>query len=156
MIVEAFNRQVSVDPARTSLYLRCLKSIATLRGGADWEIIDQAVQLAYSEGKYTDEDVTDAYKYFGLNGDDPNLTEDIIIKTFYVFIGSTAQGQETEARQRLWRIGHSRRSERIQSASEDRESIHHHLLRISPTVFPRRIQCRASTDLPWGRRSNPG
>ncbi|KAJ5606404.1 hypothetical protein N7510_009185 [Penicillium lagena] len=122
MIVEAFNRQVSVDPARTPLYLRCLKSIATLRGGADWEIIDQAVQFAYSEGKYTDEDVADAYKYFGLNGDDPNLTEDIIIKTFYVFIGSTAQAQETEARQQLWRIGHSRRSERIQSASEDRVS----------------------------------
>lgn len=120
-IVEAYNQQVSVDPARAPFYLKCLKSIGTLRGGQDWDIIDQAVQVAYSEGKYTDDDVVEAYKYFGLWRDDPNLTDDSIIGKFYAFLSST--NQETEARQQLWRIGHSRQSERIKSASEDRESM---------------------------------
>lgn len=118
LIVEAFHRQVSVDPARASLYLNCLKSIGTLRKGEDWEIIDQAVQVAYAEGKYTNDDVVDAYIYFGLRHDDPNLTDESIVGTFYARLSSTSQ--ETEARQQLWRIGHSRGSERIQSASEDR------------------------------------
>ena len=74
LIVEAYNRQVSVDPSRSSLYLQSLKAIGTLRGGQDWEIIDHAAQVAYAEGKYTDDDVKEAYKYFGLWHDDPNIT----------------------------------------------------------------------------------
>lgn len=119
-IIEAFNRQVSVDPARTSIYLHCLKSIGTLRGAEDMALIDQAVQVAYAEGKYTNEDVFNAYKYFGLSYDDTRLTEDSIIGTFYAYLSSTTQEEET--RQQLWRIGDSRRSERIKAAAEDRES----------------------------------
>ncbi|KAI9932783.1 ubiquitin-specific protease ubp2 [Aspergillus wentii] len=118
LIVEAFNRQVSVDPGRTPLYLNCLKSIGGLRGGDDAIIIDQAVQVAYAEGKYTDQDVIDAYKYFGLNQNDISLTEDTIVGKFYAFLSST--NLDVEPRQQLWRIGDSRRSERIKSAAEDR------------------------------------
>ncbi|KAL4892646.1 hypothetical protein BDV59DRAFT_193527 [Aspergillus ambiguus] len=117
-IVEAFNRQVSADPARTSTYLKCLKSIGSLRGGDDEAIIDRAVQVAYSEGKYTDDDVIEAYRYFGLSHDDTRLTDDNIIGKFYAFLGATTQ--ETETRRQLWRIGDSRRSERIKSAAEER------------------------------------
>lgn len=119
LIVEAFNRQVSVDPARTPLYLKCLKSIGNLRGGEDEEIIDRAVQVAYAEGKYTYEDVIDAYKYFGLSHEDRNLTDDSIIGKFYAFLSST--NQENESRRQLWRIGDSRRSERIKAAAEESE-----------------------------------
>lgn len=119
LIVDAFNRQVSVDPARTSLYLQSLASIGDLRGGEDGAILDQAVQVAYAEGKYTDEDVVAAYRYFGLEHDDTRLTEDSIIGKFYAFLSSTTQ--ENESRSQLWRIGDSRRSERIKSAAEDRE-----------------------------------
>ncbi|GES61066.1 ubiquitin carboxyl-terminal hydrolase [Aspergillus terreus] len=117
-IIEAYNRQVSVDPARTSLYLKCLKTIGTLRGGEDEAIIDTAVQLAYSEGKYTDDDVVDAYKYFGLSHDDKRITDDNIIGKFYAFLSAT--NQETETRTQLWRIGDSRGSDRIKSAAEER------------------------------------
>lgn len=116
-IVEAYNRQVSVDPARTSLYLKCLKTIGTLRGGEDEAIIDTAVQLAYSEGKYTDDDVIDAYKYFGLSHGDKRITDDNIIGKFYAFLSAT--NQETETRTQLWRIGDSRGSDRIKSAAEE-------------------------------------
>ncbi|KAL4990445.1 hypothetical protein BDW68DRAFT_154250 [Aspergillus falconensis] len=118
-IIEAFNRQVAVDPGRGPGYLQCLKEIGSLRGGEDAEAINRAVETAYSEGNlYTDADITEAYKYFGLGRDDPRLTEDSIIGTFYAYLSSTTQ--ETETRRQLWRIGDSRRSERIKSAAEDR------------------------------------
>lgn len=122
-IIEAFNRQISVDPARTSLYLQSLRSIGHLRGGDDGSAIDQAVQVAYAEGKYTDDDIASAYEYFGFQHDDAWLTEDTIIGKFYAFLGATTSSQETEVRQQLWRIGDSRRSERIKSAAEDRMSL---------------------------------
>ncbi|OGM39949.1 putative ubiquitin C-terminal hydrolase [Aspergillus bombycis] len=122
LIIEAFNRQVSVDPSRTPVYLKCLKSIGILRGGEDGSLIDQAVQVAYSEGKYTEEDVVDAYKYFGLSHDDQRLTEESIIGKFYAYLGATTAVQETETRRQLWRIGDSRRSERIKAAAEERVS----------------------------------
>ncbi|KAJ5082842.1 hypothetical protein N7532_011885 [Penicillium argentinense] len=121
LIVEAYNRQVAVDAGNSSLYLESLKAIGTLRGGQDWEIIDQAVQVAYADGKYTNDDVIEAYKYFGLWHDDPNLTDDTITGKFYAFL-SAAGSHETEARQQLWRIGNSRASERIKAVSEDRVS----------------------------------
>ncbi|OJJ49211.1 hypothetical protein ASPZODRAFT_111904 [Penicilliopsis zonata CBS 506.65] len=119
-IVEAFNRQVSVDPARTPLYFGCLKEIGALRGGDDAAIIERAVEAAYAEGKYTNEDVANAYKYFSLNSDDSSLTDENIIGRFHAFLNSTTQ--ENESRKQLWRIGDSRRSERIKSAAEDRVS----------------------------------
>ncbi|KAL1962989.1 hypothetical protein VTN77DRAFT_8835 [Rasamsonia byssochlamydoides] len=120
LIVEAYHRQVSVNPARAPHYLKCLKMIGDLRGGPDREIIDQAVMIAYSEGRYTEEDVIKAYKYFGLDPHDPNLTEENIIGKFHAFLSATTQ--ETETRKQLWRIGDFRGSERIKSAAEDRVS----------------------------------
>lgn len=120
LIVDAYYRQVATDPKRTPRWLQSLKSIATLRGGEDGEIIDQAVQNAYAEGKFTQDDVVTAYRYFGFSHDDPKLDEEAIIGKFYAFISSTTQ--DTEARLQLWRIGENRGSERIKAASEDRES----------------------------------
>ncbi|KAJ5972050.1 uncharacterized protein N7479_001968 [Penicillium vulpinum] len=119
-VIEAYKRQVSNDPDRTPIYLSALKAIGVLRGGKDKEIIDTAVQEAYEQGKYSVEDVVDAYQYFNIYLFDPNLTEDSIIGTFYAFLSSTTQ--DAQARQHLWRIGDSRRSARIKAASEDRVS----------------------------------
>jgi ubiquitin carboxyl-terminal hydrolase 25/28 len=121
-IVDAYDRQVSVDPGRAPLYLQCLKAIATLRGGEDYEIIDQAVQNAYLEGKYTDDDVVESFRYFGLKHNDYSLTEDTIIGNFYAYLSSTSPEKENESRKHLWRIGASRDSDRIKAASEDRVS----------------------------------
>jgi ubiquitin carboxyl-terminal hydrolase 25/28 len=117
-VIEAYNRQVLVDPGRTPIYLSALKAISFLRGGKDEETIHIAVQGAYEQGKYTVDDVVGAYQYFNLHRDDPNLTEDSIIGKFYAFLSSTTQ--DTQARQQLWRIGDSRGSARIKAASEDR------------------------------------
>jgi ubiquitin carboxyl-terminal hydrolase 25/28 len=118
-IIEAYHQQVSINPARAPHYLQCLKTISGLRGGPDREEIEQAVMVAYSEGRYTPEDVIHAYKYFGLDPHDPHVTEETIIGKFYAFLGSTTQ--ETETRTQLWRIGDWRRNERIKSAAEDRK-----------------------------------
>ncbi|PYH46810.1 ubiquitin-specific protease UBP2 [Aspergillus saccharolyticus JOP 1030-1] len=118
-IIEAFNRQVAVDPARSPLYLKCLKEIGQLRGGDDAAVIEQAVIKAYAEGRFTDEDVVDAYKYFGLAHDNPRLTEDSIIGTFNAYLSSTTSAQEEESRRQMRIIGESRRSDRIKSVADD-------------------------------------
>lgn len=120
LIIEAYQRQVAVDPAKGPHYLQCLRLIAQLRGGPDGNTINEAVMMAYSKGAYTTEDLQNAYRYFNLNPDDPTLTEELIVGRFYSYISSSTQ--ETEARQQLFRIGEARRSERIKSVAEDRVS----------------------------------
>jgi ubiquitin carboxyl-terminal hydrolase 25/28 len=120
LIIEAYNCQIAVDPARAAHYLKCLKTIGTLRGGPDLETIDQAVMIAYSEGRYTEEDVLIAYRHFGLNPLDPNLTDENIVGKFHAYLGST--NQEADNRKHLWRIGDFRRSEQIKAAAEDSQS----------------------------------
>ncbi|RAL08083.1 ubiquitin-specific protease UBP2 [Aspergillus homomorphus CBS 101889] len=118
-IVEAFNRQVAIDPARSPLYLKCLKEIGQLRNGDDAAVIEQAVTRAYAEGRFTEEDVVDAYKYFGLAHVNPRLTEDSIIGTFNAYLNSTTTAQEAESRRQMRIIGESRHSERIKSVADD-------------------------------------
>jgi ubiquitin carboxyl-terminal hydrolase 25/28 len=118
LIVNAYKRQVSVNPARAPHYLKCLIMIGESRGRLDGDTIEQAVMIAYSEGRYTEEDVVHAYKYFGLEPHDSSLTDENILGKFYAFLGDTTN--ETETRKQLWRIGHSRKNERIKSAAEDR------------------------------------
>jgi ubiquitin carboxyl-terminal hydrolase 25 len=119
LIVNAYKRQVSVNPARAPHYLKCLIMIGDSRGRFDGNTIEQAVMLAYSEGGYTDEDVVHAYKYFRLDHRDSSLADETIIGKFYAFLSDTTH--ETETRKQLWRIGDSRRSERIKSAAEESE-----------------------------------
>ncbi|KAL2829018.1 hypothetical protein BDW59DRAFT_142729 [Aspergillus cavernicola] len=120
-IIEAFNRQISVDPGQASGYLKCLKEVGSLRGGEDAIAIERAVEVTCAESNlYTEADIANAYKYFGLSHDDPRLTEDSIIGSFYAYLSSSSNSQETETRRQLWRIGDTRKSERIKSAAEDR------------------------------------
>lgn len=121
LIIEAYNRQVSVDPTRTPLYLNSLRTISELRGGQEGDVIDRVVQEAYADGKFTEDDIVAAYTYFGLQRDDPSLTDEGIIGKFHAFLKDTAH--ETEARTQLWRIGAYRKSEQIKSAAEDSEFI---------------------------------
>lgn len=120
LIIEAYHRQVAVDPGHGPHYLQCLNSIAQWRGGPDRDTINEAVVTAYSKGAYTTHDILKAYEYFGLSPNDTSLTEEVIVGRFHAYLSSTTQ--ETEARQQLWRIGDARKSERIKSAAEDRIS----------------------------------
>ena len=128
MILYAYERQMAVDPGGGPRYLNCLKNIGLLRDGEDMQIIDQAVQVAYADGKYTDDDVAEAYRYFNLWHDDSSLTEEIIIEKFYTYLGAGSASQDTETRRLMWRIGHSRGSEKIKSVAEDREFIYPSLM----------------------------
>jgi ubiquitin carboxyl-terminal hydrolase 25/28 len=96
--------------------------IGALRGGSDRDTIDQAVMIAYSEGRYTEEDVIIAYRHFGLDPFDASLTDENIIGKFHSYLDSTTH--ETENRKHLWRIGDFRKSEQIKAAAEDSKSAH--------------------------------
>ncbi|KAJ5779593.1 hypothetical protein N7457_007313 [Penicillium paradoxum] len=119
-IIDMYKQQVLVDSGRASIYLSALKAIGNVRGAGDQELIAIAVSEAYANGQYDLEDIEKAYQYFDLRLYDPYLTEDSIIGKFYAFLNST--NNDVEARLHLWRIGDSRRSERIKAASEDRVS----------------------------------
>jgi ubiquitin carboxyl-terminal hydrolase 25/28 len=153
LIIEAYHRQVLVNPARAPHYLKCLKLVGDLRGGPDRETIGQAVMIAYSEGRYTEEDIINAYKYFGLNPHDPNLTEENIIGKFHAFLSSTVE--QMEPRKQLWRIGDFRGSERIKSAAEDSEAQPgcSSVSKVVSDHFARSFNCRTSSCVPWGRRT---
>lgn len=142
-IIEAFHRQVAVDPARSPLYLKCLKEIGQLRGGNDAAVIEQAVIKAYAEGRFTEDDVADAYKYFGLAHDNPRLTEDSIIGTFNAYLSSTTSAQEAESRRQMRIIGDSRRSDRIKSVADDSKILRARSRRflIAANSCARRIDC---------------
>lgn len=121
LIVEAYERQITINPARASHYLHCLAAIGKLRGGEDSIIIEQAVQLAYAQGKYTEDDVICAHQYFGFEYGDPNLTEDTIIGKYHAYVSSISQpDQMSEAARQLWRVGDSLNSQRIRDVSEER------------------------------------
>lgn len=117
-LIEIYKMQVDQNPQRAPIFLSALKAVGHLRGGEDQEFIASAVNEAYSSGRYDLEDIRKAYSYFGFRLNDPSLTEDSIIGKFYAFLSSI--NNDTDARLQLWRIGDSRRSERIKAASEDR------------------------------------
>ncbi|KAJ6014572.1 Peptidase C19 ubiquitin carboxyl-terminal hydrolase 2 [Penicillium herquei] len=139
LIIDSYQRQVEVDPENATRYLACLKEIVTLRGGEDGEIINQAVQQAYSEGRYTYDDVIEAYGFFGLHYGDQKVSDETIIEKFYALISASASdihhqrdpapspstpspntNLDSDIRRHLWLIGDSMGSQRIKAASEDR------------------------------------
>ncbi|KAJ5640591.1 hypothetical protein N7528_000216 [Penicillium herquei] len=139
LIIDSYQRQVSADPKNSARYLECLKEISALRGGEDGETINQAVQQAYSEGRYTYDDVIEAYRFFGLRYDDHQVSDETIIEKFYALISSSPSTPrhyrdpapspstaspnpaqlDAEIRRHLWLIGDSLGSQRIKAASED-------------------------------------
>jgi ubiquitin carboxyl-terminal hydrolase 25/28 len=117
-IIAAYRQQVLTDPERAPYYLRCLQAIGCWRDETDGGKITQSASLEYADGKYTDEDIPDAYRFFGLDYPDRYLTDDVIIGNFYARLADTSN--ELETRRQLWRIGDSRRSEKLKSTAEDR------------------------------------
>ena len=117
LIVEAYHRQVETDPERARYYLRCLRSIGNWRDPVDGAAINVAVAKAYSEGKFADDEITNAYNYFHLNHLDTSLTDEYIIGAFRSRLGDTPDSRE--ARKYLGMIGQVRESDKIMSAAED-------------------------------------
>jgi len=120
LIVEAYRRQLETDPERATYYLRCLRSIGRWRGEIDDRAINHAVDMEYASGGYADHDVPDAYGCFQLDYRDKTLTDQAIIDSFFARLGDSAN--DMELRRQLWRIGDSRKSEKIKSVAEERVS----------------------------------
>jgi ubiquitin carboxyl-terminal hydrolase 25/28 len=118
LIVEAYNRQIATNPSGAPYYLRCLQSIGLWRGEVGGASIMSAVSDEYANGRYTDYEVPQAYRYFQLDPNDKNLTDDAIIGSFFARLGDSAD--DMEPRRQLWRIGDSLNSEKIKAVAEER------------------------------------
>ncbi|KAK2793902.1 ubiquitin-specific protease ubp2 [Onygenales sp. PD_12] len=120
LIIEAYRRQVTTDPIRAPYYLRCLRSIGRWRGDMD-SLIQDAVDTEYQSGRYADDDIPNAYAYFGFDSRDSSTKDDDILEAFFYLL-SNSPNKDMEMRRHLWRIGDSRKSEKIKSAAEERVS----------------------------------
>ncbi|KAL1959884.1 hypothetical protein VTO42DRAFT_1029 [Malbranchea cinnamomea] len=120
LIIEAYNRQIATDPSRAPYYLRCLQTIGLWRGDPGGISIAQAVSIEYANGRYTDNDVPEAYRYFQLDYRDKSLTEDAILGSFFARVGDSAD--DMEPRRQLWRIGDHLKNEKIKAVAEERVS----------------------------------
>lgn len=116
LVIDAYRRQVVTDRSRGPYYLRCLQTIGLWRGDAGISIAE-AVSMEYSEGKYTDNDVLEAYRYFQLDPREAALTDDDILGRFFARVGDSP---DDEARTHLFRIGDDLDSEKIKAVSAER------------------------------------
>ncbi|KAK2768671.1 ubiquitin-specific protease ubp2 [Arachnomyces sp. PD_36] len=119
-IVEAYYQQIRTDPERARYYLRCLREIGRWRETTDAAVVNMAVAKEYSEDKFADDDIPNAYKFFQLDYRDSSLTDEYILGAFDARIRDTADEQDT--RKQLLRIGDHRGSEKIRAAAKDRVS----------------------------------
>ena len=119
-IAYAYKQQVCADPSMAPHFLDCLKQIAGLRRsrGKDDRRLAKAVDEAYAAGNFASVDVDRAYTFFGLDPEDYNVDDNLILQCFYAYINSPTQ--EELARRQLWRIGKDRASDRLIAASEER------------------------------------
>lgn len=116
-----FERQVSNDPANASYYYDCLAKIA---GKKNSEMLSMKMAMLASEGYYGRDEVTAAYKYFGLDSRKAHeLTDDYIRGVFEARVGSIAQSQEAEAREQLRMIGVARGSKALQDTASNGEFV---------------------------------
>ncbi|WEW60585.1 ubiquitin-specific protease ubp2 [Emydomyces testavorans] len=117
LILEAYRKQIQCHPERASYYFKCLRSIGQWRGEYDGRAIARFVEQQYAEGRYADDDVPDAYRFFQLDIKDTSLTDDTIIGSFFARLQDSPD--EAEPRRQLWRIGDYRRSQAIKAVAEE-------------------------------------
>lgn len=75
LIAFAYRRQCACDPQNKPYYLECLEDIANGRGSAD---LQEELVMVMSLGGQTQKTIDDAYKFFGLNAQQPNDDQHII------------------------------------------------------------------------------
>ncbi|KAJ5482876.1 hypothetical protein N7539_006322 [Penicillium diatomitis] len=119
-IVNAYQSQVALDPRNAPLYLQSLKGIALVRRGEDFEILNQAIEHAYAEGKFTDDDLLEAWHYFGYQPlqQVPKVDDDALVGKFYAYLSSLPIEKQDLPRLHLWRIGFDLGSERLMAVSQ--------------------------------------
>ncbi|KMU88095.1 hypothetical protein CIHG_05863 [Coccidioides immitis H538.4] len=117
LIIEAYRNQVQCDPDRSSYYFKCLRSIGHWRGELEGKTIAEFIEEQYAEGKYADDDIPDAYRFFQLDINDRSLSDETIIGSFFARLEDSPN--EAEPRRQLARIGDYRRSQAIKSVAEE-------------------------------------
>lgn len=117
----AYERQRACDPENAPYYFECLSAIAL---GRRSEMLNVEVAKARSEGAYTSTDLSECYKYFGI--DPVTRDEDWIIGVFRSRLAD-APRHEHQMRTNLKMIGHALKSQKIVNVSEKGRLISYYL-----------------------------
>ncbi|KAF2427720.1 cysteine proteinase [Tothia fuscella] len=111
----AFDRQAACDPAGTPFYFDCFKKLANKRNS---EELQTGAAILESEGYFTIEDVSTAYRYFTIDPQQANLISDEHIRgMFETRLSSSAVWQEHEIRDKLRIIALARNSNDLQDVA---------------------------------------
>lgn len=117
LLIFAYDRQVAMDPVNTPYYFECLKDLAK---GRDSEVLFTQSAILESQGLFTRQDVTQAYRTLGIDPSHANaLSDDIITNQFKARLSDIGPRQVEEARSALRIIGLVRDSEMIQRAASN-------------------------------------
>ncbi|KAI1917411.1 ubiquitin-specific protease ubp2 [Ophidiomyces ophidiicola] len=116
LLIEAYEQQIKSDPSRASHYFKCLRHIGLWRGEGG-AAIDDFIQVQYVNGKYGDDEIEDAYRFFQLDMKDTSLSEDTIIGSFCSRLEDSPD--DGNARRYLRYIGYHRDSAGIKDVAEN-------------------------------------
>lgn len=111
-----YELQIKADPERASYYLRCLQRIGKVRTGFT---IPTFVVAQNQNGIYTDTEIAEAYRYFGLPTPFGSHEDETVIGTFRARLLDDPV-REDMMRKHLLKIGLARNSETIKAVAEDR------------------------------------
>ncbi|OAF99549.1 cysteine proteinase [Paraphaeosphaeria sporulosa] len=117
LLIFAYDRQVANDPVNTPYYFECLKDLAK---GRNSETLDTQSAILESQGLFTRQDVTQAYRTLGIDpSHGPALSDNIITNQFKARLSDIGPRQVEEARSALRIIGLARGSDMLQRAASD-------------------------------------
>jgi ubiquitin carboxyl-terminal hydrolase 25/28 len=112
LVIFAYKKQLETDPSRFAWYLSYLNQISRVRQSDEIEL---EIVLQQSEGRFTLEQVDEAYRYFGFTM--PDADDEHIIGTYKSRL-SDAPRQDSEMREQLRIIGEHRQSARIKDIAK--------------------------------------
>ncbi|KAL5470321.1 hypothetical protein PMIN07_001825 [Paraphaeosphaeria minitans] len=117
LLIFAYDRQVANDPINTPYYFECLRDLAK---GRNSETLDTQSAILESQGLFTRQDVTQAYRTLGIDpSHGPALSDDIITNQFKARLSDIGPRQVEEARSALRIIGLAKDSDMIQRAASN-------------------------------------
>lgn len=111
LLLFAFRRQIVVDPQNTPYYFECLKDLAV---GRRSDLLQSEVAILASQGLFTRDEITSAYRSLGIDPSHAHaLSDEIITNQFKSRLSDIPSHQVEEARKALRIIGEARNSDII-------------------------------------------
>jgi len=147
LIEKAYSWQVETDPQNTPTYLSNLRYIASQRQS---EILETAVAVETSQGRFDAETLNKAYRAFQLVGRESLVNDEDIIGSFAATLADSPL-HELDLREYLRIIGVHRNSKRIMDISQNGKEVSRPEASSSNNLLHSYRQLRTGPRISWRR-----